>query len=372
MTRAAASLAFALSVYACALLAGCAAPGDPTARHPVVPTPIADLAAWQEGNEVVLTFNLPDRSMDREPLAESPAIEIYRAPLPPGATPDLKTPWRLVYTVPSERVDSYLKGDHTEFRDPLSPDDLARAAGSTLAYMVRTREVKARASGDSNFFTVHIYPPPEPPGDLRTVVTESAIVLDWADSPAPPGASSVTFHVYRGEIESEQEPGPQDVSQVKWSSPLELVGPASSPEFHDAKFEFGTTYVYTVRSVAQFGSDSVESSDSALAVVTPRDVFPPAAPRGLEIAIIPATSQAPAYVELSWVISPEADLAGYNVYRSDREDAPGERINGETLLSPAFRDATVAPGGRYFYRVSAVDRVGNESQKSSQVLISVP
>ena len=55
-------------------------------------------------------------------------------------------------------------------------------------------------------------------------------------------------------------------------------------------------------------------------MVTPRDVFPPAAPVGLEAAIVPATPQGAAYVELSWAISPEPDLAGYRVYRSDRED----------------------------------------------------
>ena len=137
-------------------------------------------------------------------------------------------------------------------------------------------------------------------------------------------------------------------------------------------FQFGNTYIYTVRSVAQFGSDSVESADSSPAVVTPRDIFPPAAPSGLEIAIVPATPQASAYVELSWAIGTEPDLAGYNVYRNDREDIPGERINGELLLSPTFRDISVMPSGRYFYRVSAVDRAGNESPKSSTVQGVIP
>jgi len=82
----------------------------------------------------------------------------YRSPYPlkfivPRCRPEslrtVKTAWRLVYTVPSERVDSYIKDSHFEFRDPLTPDDLAHAAGSSLAYMVRTRTVKARASGDS-------------------------------------------------------------------------------------------------------------------------------------------------------------------------------------------------------------------------------
>jgi predicted phage tail protein len=155
-------------------------------------------------------------------------------------------------------------------------------------------------------------------------------------------------------------------------TPPELVGTSPTTEFRDSHFEFATPYVYTVRSVAQFGADLVESADSAQAMVTPRDIFPPAAPTNIEITIVPATPQAPAYVELSWAISPEGDLAGYSVYRSEGEDSPGERVSTDILPSPTFRDISVVPGRRYYYRVSAVDRAGNESPKSSPVVADVP
>ena len=372
MTRAILIHALALCIFACALVEGCAAPGDPSPRHPVVPVPIADLAGRQSGSEVVLTLSVPTRSTDREALIESPAIEIYRAALPPGVTADRKTAWRLVYSIPSERVDSYIKDSHFEFRDPLTPDDLAHAAGSSLAYMVRARTVKARASDDSNIFVARIFPPPAAPRNLRVSVTESAVVVSWAESPQPSGASFGGYRVYRAEAESGQDVAPADLSQLKLKSPLALAGPSSSTEFRDSNFEFGKTYFYTVRSVAQLGADLVESADSAPAIVTPKDIFPPAAPQGLESAIIPATPQAPAYVELSWAISSEADLAGYYVYRSDAEDAPGLRLNNEVLPSPAYRDISIVSGRRYFYRVSAIDRAGNESPKSPAVQIEVP
>src|ERR1039458_1345830 len=105
MTRATVSHALLFCASACALLAGCAAPGDPSPRHPIVPVPVADLAGRQSGSEVVLTFSVPTRSTDGESLAEVLAIEIYRVELPPGATIDRKTEWRLVYAIPPERVD---------------------------------------------------------------------------------------------------------------------------------------------------------------------------------------------------------------------------------------------------------------------------
>ena len=131
-------------------------------------------------------------------------------------------------------------------------------------------------------------------------------------------------------------------------------------------------YIYTVRSVTQYGADSVESADSVPTLITPRDIFPPATPTGLEIAVISASPQVPTYVELSWAISMEEDLAGYFVYRSDREDTPGERVDAEILPSPAFRDISVQSGKRYYYRVSALDRAGNESPMSSAVVADVP
>ncbi len=372
MIRAAAPLALASCVLACALAAGCAAPGDPTVRHPVVPAAIGDLAARQYGTAFSLSFTLPSKSMDREALPEHPTIEIYRTELPPGGIVVKQTAWRLAYTVPSAQVDHYLKGEHIEFRDPLTAEDFARPAGSSVAYKIRTRAVKARASADSNVITPRIYPAPETPHDVHVSVTVFALVVNWAEAALPPGASSHAYRVYRGVPESSQENPLQDISQAKLKTPLNLVGTSPTTEFRDSHFEFGTPYLYTVRSVAQYGMDVVESADSAPAFVTPRDVFPPAAPTGLEIAIIPATQQAASYVELSWAINPEPDLAGYFVYRSDREDTPGERLSPETLPSPTFRDISVQPGRRYYYRVSALDRAGNESPRSSAVVADIP
>src|SRR4029077_17183730 len=119
-------LAYCLLVYA--LAAGCAAPGDPTARHPIVPVAVTDLAVRQFGNAFALTFTLPARSMEREALAEHRVIEIYRAALPPGASPDKTTAWRLAYTIPSEQADSYLKAGRIEVSDSLNAGDFRGGA----------------------------------------------------------------------------------------------------------------------------------------------------------------------------------------------------------------------------------------------------
>src|SRR6266849_2629463 len=101
MSRAAAQVAFVFCVSACALEVGCATPGEPSPRHPVIPAAITDLAARQSGSAVVLTFGLPRDATVQESLTEAPIVEFDPAALAPGASRERKTPWRLVYTIPS-------------------------------------------------------------------------------------------------------------------------------------------------------------------------------------------------------------------------------------------------------------------------------
>ena len=128
--------------------------------------------------------------------------------------------------------------------------------------------------------------------------------------------------------------------------------------YRDSQFEFGQTYYYQVRAV--FGKPGhLAMSDASPAVkVTPRDVFPPAPPQGLQ-SIYSAGA-----VELVWTANTEADLAGYNVYRLENQTP--QRVNKELVRTPIFRDTTAAPGKTLTYYVTAVDLSGNESKASRQ------
>lgn len=122
----------------------------------------------------------------------------------------------------------------------------------------------------------------------------------------------------------------------------------------------------------QYQDLQLESGDSNLVTVTPRDVFPPAAPQGLVVVYVPAHDAAPAYFDLSWSISAENDIAGYNIYRTEQEGAPGNKLNPQLLRTPSFRDMNVESGHHYFYTVTAVDRAGNESPASAAASGEMP
>src|SRR5207245_784236 len=136
-------------------------------------------------------------------------------------------------------------------------------------------------------------------------------------------------------------------------------------------FLFDHTYSYTVRSVVVVEGNELESSDSQPVTVTPRDIFPPAPPQGLVAAVLPGPNAGTPLVDISWSINLETDLAGYRVYRSEREGARGELVTPDLLPTPAVRDTSVEPGHRYWYTVTAVDRAGNESAPSNPVAIDV-
>jgi parallel beta-helix repeat protein len=68
---------------------------------------------------------------------------------------------------------------------------------------------------------------------------------------------------------------------------------------------------------------------------------------------------------LNWEKSKATDLAGYRVYRSATPLSGFEEI-ARTEFSE-FRDEKLVNNRKYYYRVSAVDRAGNESEKSDAV-----
>ena len=345
----------------------------------MTPAAVTDLAAQQSGATVVLTFTLPVRTNDGKALEQFPEVEIYRGYAPAGAAPSqVDAPEQLIYTVPSALVESYLLDagaagpQRMRFEDPVQPEDLRAHAGDEWVYAVRTRARPAarRNSAPSNVVALRVLPVPPPVTGLRATVTEAGIELAWTAA-APSASQAVAgYRVYRALVAAGKESEAlAEPAKAELAAPPRLLAVAPSAEWSDTQVEWGRGYIYTVRSVAQHGAESVESADSQPVAVAPRDTFAPSAPVNLVAVPVPATAEAPAHVELSWGISVEMDLAGYTVYRSDGTFE--EKITPGLLPTPAFRDTSLAPGRRYSWRVTATDRAGNESAPSQPVSESV-
>ncbi len=94
------------------------------------------------------------------------------------------------------------------------------------------------------------------------------------------------------------------------------------------------------------------------------DTTPPAAPTGL------LASGGNGSVTLNWTANNEADLNGYNVYRSTSAGSGYSRVNTGTVSTSAYTDDSVLAGTTYFYVVSALDTSFNESTYSNEVTIT--
>jgi hypothetical protein len=264
-----------------------------------------------------------------------------------------------------------------QFTDPVPPEEARKHPGRTLAYEVRTRVTDKKTSEASNEAQVVFHPVPAAIDSLVAEVTAKGVALKWSAPKNVSGGEELTkvteYHVYRGELDPATAPAAaKDLTHATWKSPLVQLASVTAPEFLDTGFDYGKTYTYVVRSLILAQGSPVESSDSAAAILTPKDTFPPEAPQNLTATVVPAAPTGSFVVELSWSINVESDLAGYRVYRSEMEGARGQLLTTELLPSPSLRDTSVRAGQRYWYTVTAVDRAGNESSDSLAVAVEIP
>jgi hypothetical protein len=354
---------------------GCGAPGEPLPPSPPIPGDITDLAGHQAGDGVLLTFTLPTKSTLGDKLPEISTFEILRGSTKSDGSIDEKS-LHVVDTIPGAMMATYAQRGKVEFLDPISPEETRLHPGESVVYVVRARVTDKKTSANSNAVVLRLFSVPERIQHLEARVTEGGVELSWTAPQHTTGGEPLSqvseYHVYRGEIEPDsQDMVTKDLHKAKWKSPLLQIAATSALEYRDSGFDYGKTYVYLVRSVVTPGGKPLESSDSPAAIVTPKDTFPPEAPRDVVAAVLPGAAAGTFVVDLSWSISSENDLAGYRVYRSEKPDDRGQLLTPELLPTPAYRDAAVQSDAHYRYAVTAVDRAGNESAPSAPVVVDL-
>ena len=71
-------------------------------------------------------------------------------------------------------------------------------------------------------------------------------------------------------------------------------------------------------------------------------------------------------VVMQWAANTEPDLAGYNLYRAMQSGGPYTKINTSLITTNSYTDTNTTDGTTYYYVVTAVDHVGNESGYSPE------
>ncbi len=187
--------------------------------------------------------------------------------------------------------------------------------------------------------------PPDAPTGLTAVSEDSRAHLRW-DANTEEDFSS--YELGR----SETPGGPYDVV---------YVGGATS--FTDEGLTNGATYYYVVSATDVNRNTSDPSAEVAATPEEGVDLTPPAALTGLI-----GRSTVDGEVSLSWEVSPDLDADTYRVHRAERSGGPYDRIaEGILLFETVYVDDAVSFDTTYFYVVTVVDLVGNESDPSNEV-----
>jgi hypothetical protein len=368
------------------LMAGCAQVGPPLPPSLELPKPVTDLRATRKGNVVTLNWTQPTRTMDRLSVrylgptlvcrklkSEFTACENIAAELPaPASVP--RSPAR---SKKAGRQNSSSAPAITQtYGDTLPSAWLQLDPSLDVIYAVEVMNRHNRAAGLSNLVHVPAILTLPPPDDLSADLSGDGVALTWTSSGEPPGATSVSnsgnsvkpefrYRIYRRDESSGQD-------AIAGEIPIE---PAGAKHFTDSGFEWEKTFLYRITAVSVVkraeGEVSIEGDDSSPVRVVAHDVFPPSVPTGLQAAYS-GEGQKP-FVDLIWAPVTSADLAGYNVYRSDQDSAEAiVKLNTDLVKSPSYRDPDVVSGKTYTYSVSAVDVRGNESRRSDPTSETVP
>jgi hypothetical protein len=362
-------------LLALALLTGCGAPGNPQPPSLDLSKPVGDLKAARKGGKVLLTWTAPRETTDKLRIKEAGKTRVCRASVAPASmecTPAAE--------VPAGQAPA--AGTAT-FTDTLPRELQEQNPAGFAVYTVEAVNARGRSAGSSNPVKVPLAPTLPPPGQLFSQVTAEGPVLSWVVPADKQGESlllpeamkarspvAYSYRLYRRDKERPTAAAVMVPIENAFASP-KLAQP--NLNVRDTGTEWEKTYLYWVttvtKSTAEGQSVEVEGEDSPPVEVSVHDVFPPAAPTAVQAVASSGGGQN--FIDLTWTLNGEADLAGYNVYRREG-DAQPQKINAEPLKTPAFRDPNVAAGHTYLYSVSAVDLRNNESGHSEETSESVP
>lgn len=324
-----------LAALVAAALAACGSVGDPLPPLLNLPEPVSDLTAVQVADELEVSWTWPARTTEGQTARRIGGFALWAVDVPAFGrelTAETIDQYRRpVARIGPEELSSRGPGDRLELRLPL----VGWKLGQLALLAVTVASPAGRHAGYSNQARLH---PMEPPA-----------VVDWSDRRVEPGGVALAWKPARHADEYTLE-------RAEGEGPFVVLGRVVGTSFLDRGVRWGETYGYRIRPIRQSAAGWIRGHFSPVATVTATDRFPPRAPQSLRAV------RAPASIELSWLASTEADLAGYVVYRN------GE-VLADLIPQAMFSDQDAPRNAALEYAVTAVDDAGNESETSEPLLV---
>ena len=355
-------------------LAGCASIGPPMPPSLELPKPPTDLRASRKGDRVTLSWTIPAKTTDRQNVRYLGKTNICRS-----LEATLKECGKSVGEAAPPRNFASAKTSTAQkltasFIDTLPSEMEQEHPAGSVTYAVEVLNTAGHGAEISNQAHVPLVPTLAPFSVFKAELTAQGVVISWECPTEREGISGVKYlwRIYR---HPESSAGATKIAELDATECTAGHERGNAASFLDQSFEWEKTYFYRGAAVSVMietpgkPAVEVEGDDTPEVRVFAHDIFPPAVPSGLQ-AVFSGPGQEP-FIDLIWAPAPDADLAGYNVYRHEEGAAPA-KVNSELVKTPTYRDAQVASGRTYFYSVSAVDLRGNESARSEETSEKVP
>jgi hypothetical protein len=381
------AVALGTAVLTAAVLAGCGKQGPPLPPLKAVPATTKDLAATQQGGQIVLSFSYPRTTAAGLALPGISAVEVLQATRPAGADgkatamdpKQFAATGKLQTKVAGADLTAATAGDRIVISLPVPPAPPVPAATPAPAtkptakpsptatpapattpapaatpplpayyFAVRTVGMEGDRSEISNVSSVVPKTPPPAPERLTVTARADGVMVEWGGVPGAAGG----YNVYR-----------RDAQERFHGQPIHVAGPEER-SWLDTTARFGQSYIYTVTALAQ-REPAVESAVGSEHEVRYQDRFPPPVPGDL-VALAE-----PGRIRLVWKSVDADDLAGYIVYRRTGNGS-FERVTAQPVTAPEYNDTAVTAGQTYGYRVTAIDKTGNESDPGAEVRAQAP
>jgi hypothetical protein len=389
----------------------CGKKGPPLAPLNMAPEAPRSVSARRLGDTVYIQLTVPDKGMTGRGAYSIDHIDVYAATVAPGSPArnrDLLKPEHVIAKIPvqpppdpegpePDPADSRpLPGEVVTFVEKLTdaqlapvvvtlppppekprktsskgpaaptpprpPEATAAPAGSavlTRLYVLQGVPRNGKGAMPSTRLEVPLLQAPGAPRPGQPTADETSVTVAWLPPPSfsdeAPGVLYNVYTVPAGDVPPADAPARPAAPKPLNDKPL------SEPTFVHAGAEPGKEQCFVVRSVAAVGNGTIESDPSRPICVTPKDTFPPAAPKGL--AAVASTG----VVNLIWDANTETDLLGYVVLRGEAPGATLQPLFRDPIKDTRYADRTAGANVRYAYAIVAVDKAGNRSAPSNKV-----
>lgn len=316
-----------------------------------------EVSGFQRGNQIRLSWTMPSRNATTGSVLNIARADIYRLAESLNSSQSLTED---EFASRSTLIGSIKIEDNDFGRKVLTYTDSLDFAGQDirLRYAIRFVNSSGSKASFSNFLLIEPAPKvANPPSLLPLKVLQELLELEWKapetniDGSKP--VNIIGYNVYRskdGEI------------------PAKLINksPITKNKFEDQNFIFETKYQYFVRTISLgTNAEPVESQESNIVDIVPKDIFAPNPPEGITLAATPTT------ISIFFASNLEKDIAGYKIFRSTNK-VNWTELTDKLLNTNTFQDTKVESGKTYFYYLIAVDKFGNESANSEIVSENVP